>query len=165
MAEEINDSELDLELETDEVDKKPRRDQRIDKLLSDKAKAEELAAKSDKAREKALTEAEVAKKDLDFFKNFNTISSKYQGAAEYQDQIKEKTALGLDVEEATILVLAKEGKYTSPPTPKIPNLSPVGGSAVNTIVQGGEKPISELTQDERRALLVEAEKRGYIGLS
>lgn len=161
MAEEINNSEPDLET----PEEKPRMEQRMDKLLSDKAKAEELAAKADKAREKALSEAEVAKKDLEFFKTFNTVSSKYQGAAEYQDQIKEKTALGLDVEEATMLVLTKEGKYTPPPVPKVPTPSPVGGSAINTLKVGGEKPVGDMTQEERRAQLVEAEKRGDIGLS
>lgn len=163
MDELINDSDLDVE--TPEEPKKPRIDQRIDKLLSDKAKADDLAAKASKAQEKAEKEAEVAKKDLEFFKNFNTVSSKYQGAAEYQDQIKEKTALGLDVEEATMLVLAKEGKYTPPPQPKAPVASPAGGSASTTLQSGGEKPIGEMTQDERRAQLMEAEKRGDIALN
>lgn len=164
MADEIKDADLDLDLDT-EVDKKPRRDQRVDNALSEKAKAEELAAKATKAQEKAEKEAEAAKKDLEFFKSFNTVSSKYQGAAEYQDQIKEKTALGLDVEEATMLVLTKEGKYTPPPQPRAPVQSPAGGSAPTTLHSGGDKPIGEMTQDERRSFLVEAEKRGDIALN
>ena len=52
-----NDDELN-EVEVEE-DKKPRRDQRVDKALSEKAKAEENQAKAEKATEKA--KAEIAK--------------------------------------------------------------------------------------------------------
>lgn len=148
-----------------EPEKKSRMDQRVENALSEKAKAEEATIKAQKAQEKSEKEAEVAKKDLEFFKNFNTVSAKYQGAAEYQDQIKEKTALGLDVEEATMLVLAKEGKYNPPPAAKAPVASPAGGSAVNTLKAGGEKPINEMTRAEMRAALIEAEQRGDMGLS
>lgn len=158
-----DEEEINLDVEPEVEEKKPRMDQRVEKALSEKAKAEELAAKAEKAREKALAEAETAKKDLEFFKNFNTVSSKYQGASDYQDQIKEKTALGLDVEEATMLVLAKEGKYTPPPAPKVPTPSPAGGSSP-TNLKSGDKPISEMSQDERRAQLIEAQKRGDINL-
>lgn len=160
--EEINDSELDFELEEE---KKPRRDQRVDNALSEKQKAEELAAKESKAREKAEKEAEAARKDLEFYKNFNTVSSKYQGASEYQDQIREKAALGLSLDEAAMLVLTQEGKYTPPTAPVEPPPSPVGGSAATQLKAGGDKPIGEMTQEERRAELVEAEKRGDIALN
>jgi len=90
MAEEINNDSADLDLESE---KKPRMDQRVEKALSEKAKAEELAVKESKAREKAEREMEAAKKDVDFFKNFSTLSSKYQAASEYQDQIREKSWL------------------------------------------------------------------------
>lgn len=160
-----NDSELELDLDTEEVEKKPRRDQRVDNALSAKAKAEELAAKEAKAREKAEREAEVAKKDLEFFKTFNTASSKYQGAADYQDQIKEKVAKGYDLEDAIVSTLTKEGKYTPPPLAPTPKESPAGGSATTTLRTGSEKPVSEMTQEEIRAKLVEAETRGDIALN
>jgi len=139
-------------------------DQRINKALSERDAAKELAAKESKAREKAEKEAAAATKDLEFFKGFNVASSKYPGASDYQEQIREKTALGLDIEEATMLVMAKEGKYTPPPAPPMPKDSPAGGSAPINL-KSGDKPVSDMSQDEKRAQLVEAEKRGDIALN
>lgn len=135
-----------------EVEKKPRMDQRVEKALSEKAKAEEAAAKEAKAREKAEREAEAAKKDLEFFRNFNTVSSKYQGASEYQDQIREKVAAGYELEDATVAVLNKEGKFVPPPPPPQPKEFPAGGSAV-VHSSKSNKSVAELSQEERREIL------------
>jgi len=63
-----------------------------------------------------------------------------------------------------MLVLAKEGKYTPPIQPKVVE-SPAGGSAPTTLKGGVDKPIGEMSQEERRNFLVEAEKRGDIALN
>ncbi len=149
-----NDSEIESE-----VEKKPRMDQRVEKALSEKTKAEELAAKESKGREKAEKEAEVAKKDLEFFKSFNTISSKYAGASEYQDQIQERVNKGYDLEEAVVAVLNKEGKFTPPAPAPLPKESPAGGSSA-TQVSKSNKSIAEMTQEERREILKE-----HLGLN
>ena len=137
-------------------------EQRI-KNLSEKVKltAEE---RDELARAKDELEKEKASlsKEIEFFKNFNPLVTKYSEAANYQDQIRQKVLSGYDVEDATISVLAKEGKFTAS-APRMD--SPAGGSATNAIKSGGEKPISEMNKDELRNALLDAEKRGDISLS
>lgn len=155
--------ELELDLNEDNQEEIiSRKDKRIESLsekykLSEKEKAELAEAKA-----KAEAEAQAAKKEAEFFKSFNQVSTKYQGASEYQDKIREKAALGLDVEEATLLVMAKEGKYT-PPEPKVERESPAGGSAT-TNVRSSEKSVDEMTQAERLAALKDMEARGEFKL-
>lgn len=155
--------ELELDLNEDNQEEITRKDSRI-KSLSDKVKttSEErdvLKAKADEAEAKALS----AQKDADFFKSFNQVSAKFVGSSEYQDKIREKAALGLDVEEATMLVMAKEGKYT-PSAPVVERESAIGGSA-NTTVRGGEnKAPEDMTQAERAAALRELEAKGEFHL-
>ena len=160
------DEELDLDLSTPEEERINKVEKRI-KDLSEKVKLT-ATERDDLVKAKDLVEAEkqAALKDVDFYKNFSAISSKYQGANEYQDKIREKTALGLDVEEATLLVMTKEGKYIPPTLPvvEIKKESPIGGSAVNTF-KPGEKSVAEMSLEEKRAQLVEAEKRGDITLT
>ena len=135
-----------------EAEKKPRMDQRIEKALSEKAKAEEDAEKANKTAEKHKLEAETAKKDLEFFRNFNTVSTKYEGAAEFQDQIKEKVSAGYDLEDATVAVLNKQGRFVPPPPTPQPKESPAGGSAITNLSKGS-KSVSDMSQEERRAIL------------
>lgn len=150
--------ELELELEGEE-ETITRKDNRI-KSLSDKVKTTS-EERDTLAKEKAEAEAkaEAAQKDADFFKNFNTVSTKYQGSNEYQDKIREKVALGLDVEEATMLVMTKEGKYI-PPAPIIERESAAGGSAATGINDSVEKKANQLSQSELRSRLEEIEARG-----
>lgn len=157
--------ELELDLETPDQ-REINREKSRNKGLSEKVIA--TAKERDEANAKAQqleTEKAAALKDAEFYKNFSTASSKYPGANEYQDKIREKAALGLDVEEATMLVMAKEGKYVVPPPMPVPKQSPAGGSAVVNLKNGDQKPVSEMTQDERRAQLMEAERRGDISIS
>lgn len=103
------------------------------------------------------TELATANKERDFFKDFASSSSRYPNAAEYQDAIKEKVMAGYSVEDATVSILAKEGKlqnYT-PPAPK--QDSPAGGSATNQISTGGDKSLKEMSREEKRAALMDAE--------
>lgn len=162
MADDLLD--LDLDTPSEEQEKINKTEKRI-KDLSEKVKLtaterDELKA----AKELAETEKAAALKDAEFFKNFNTVASRHQGATEYQDKIREKVLAGYDLEDATISILAKEGKYTPPAPTPLPKESPAGGSAPTTL-KSGEKTIGDMTQDERRSLLLEAEKRGDIGLS
>lgn len=130
------------------------------KSLSDKVKTtseerDALKAKADEAEAKAA----LAQKDADFFKGFNAVSQKYPGSSEYQDKIREKVALGLDVDDATMFVMAKEGKYT-PPAPVIERQSAAGGSAATGIADSIEKKPSEMNRTELRSQLQEMESRG-----
>ncbi len=163
MADDIN---LDVE-PVDEQEKANRVEQRHRNLVAEKAKLIAEKEEISKAKVDAEAKAEAALKDVDFFKNFSTVSSKYTGASEYQDKIREKVNAGYDLEDATISILAKEGKFQPQQveTAPKPKQSPVGGSAVTNLRSGGEKPFTEMTQAERRAALVEAEARGDISLT
>lgn len=152
MADEF-DLDLDLDQEQDRVNKV---EQRI-KTLSEKVKMtsqerDELA----KAKESLEAEKANISKEVEFYKNFNTLTTKYQGASEYQDKIREKVMAGYDVEDATVAILAKEGKLNQS-APNLPKDFPAGGSATNTIKGEGDKPLGEMTQDEKRAALADRE--------
>ncbi len=159
MADEL---ELDLEEGQEEINREKTRNKGLsEKVIQTAKERDEFAANLEK--EKA--EKAAALKDADFYKNFSTVTSKYQGSAEYQEQIRERVNKGYDLEEATVAVLAKEGKFVPPSVPQPPRESPAGGSAVNTFKSGGDKTVGDMTQAERRSALMEAEKRGDLGLS
>lgn len=157
--------ELDLDLNEDNSEEIiSRKDSRI-KSLSDKVKitSEERDAL---AKEKADLEAKAnaAQKDAEFFKGFNTLSSKYQGATEYQDKIREKVMSGYDLEDATISILAKEGKY-QPPAPVVERESAAGGSAATSMSGDDNKSPDKMTQAERFTALRELEAKGELDLT
>ncbi len=133
------------------------------KSLSDKVKKTSEERDAEKARaDEAEAKANQAQKDVEFFKNFNTASAKYPGSSEYQDKIREKANLGLDVEEATMLVMAKEGKYNPTQAP-VERESAAGGSAT-TSMPLSDKSIENMSQSDIRAALVEAEAKGEFKL-
>ncbi len=155
MTEEIiNDDGQEPEIPADAgtETEKPTRPANRFKDLSDKV---ELTAKE---RDEANTAKLAAEKELDFYKTFSKISSKpeYQFASEFQDKIKEKVLSGYDMEDATISVLGKAGKLGNF-TPPLKRDSPVGGSAVNSMVGGAEKSAAEMTQAERRQALIDSD--------
>lgn len=156
------DDELNLDLdENNQGEIINRKDKKI-KSLSEKYEiSEKEKADLAKAKEEADAKALAAQKDADFFKGFNQISTKYAGSSEYQDKIREKVALGLDIEDATKLIMVNEGKYT-PPAPE--RESPIGGSASTGIADIGEKNPKDMTQDERRSILKDLEAKGEFKL-
>lgn len=103
----------------------------------------------------ALKVSDAAKaKEIEFYKGFSKVSSKYEGATDYQDKILEKVNSGYDLEDATISVLAKAGKLTNTP---VQRESPTGGSATTNMNQGGDKTIAEMTRAEKREALMQSE--------
>ena len=81
----------------------------------------------------------------------------------YEEDILTKVKSGYSVEDATFAVLGKAGKLGQP-QPIVD--SPIGGSAtVNQPITGGLKKPLEMTRDEKRNALLEAEKRGEISMS
>lgn len=155
------DEELELDLDNNE---EINREKDRNKKLADKVKStsEERDAQT-KAREEAEARATASQKDVEFYKNFNTLSSKYSGANEYQDKIREKVMAGYDMEDAAISILAKEGKYT-PAVPVVERESAAGGSASTAIRGGDGKTPQEMTQAERKSALEEAFAKGEISL-
>lgn len=155
-----DDKDLDLDLGDDESAIINRKDKKI-KSLSDKFEiSEKEKADIIKAKEEAEAKATASTKDAEFYKGFNTISSKYEGASEYQDQIREKVLAGYDLEDATVAVLNKEGKFT--PVPQVEQRQPIaaGGSASTSMNLGAEKAPNQYTRAELKSALMEAESKG-----
>ncbi len=154
MAEE----ELDLELE-DEENNINKVEKRI-KTLSEKVKLTSQERDELKGLNDNLTaEKHTLSKERDFYKGFNQVSTKYPNASEYQDKILEKVNAGYDVEDATISILAKEGKY-NPVQPKVEKEKVAGGSAATSITDKGSKSPQEKPQDERFKALQDLESKG-----
>lgn len=154
--------ELDFDLSEDNSKEIiTRKDKKIDSLSEKLGSTEKEKEEFLKAKTEAEAKADAAQKDADFYKGFNAVASKYQGASEYQDKIREKAALGLDIEEATMLVMAKEGKYTPPAREQD---SAAGGSASIGITDLTDKPLDKYTHKEKRDILVEMESKGEFKL-
>ena len=155
--------DLDLELESEEQENINKVEKRI-KSLSEKVK---LTSEERDEKDRLLVERDGqlanTSKERDFYKGFNAISAKYQGASEYQDKIFEKVKAGYDVEDATISILAKEGKF-NPTQPQAEKERVAGGSATTAMKGNDSKTPQEMTQDERRATLLDAESRGELHL-
>lgn len=157
-----NDNELDLNLDELEsnAEKKLEVKNRYQKL-SEKVKTEAQAREEAEAKTKVAEEGKlVADKRADFFKNFSQVSSKYPNATEYQEQILERVNKGIDLEEATVGVLHKEGKFqASVLEPSRPD-NIAGGSASTVITDTGDKRVEEMTHEEKRSALLQMEKEG-----
>lgn len=149
------DAEIINEVPTEEAPKgDPRQDpqSRIKEVLQKATEANQL-------KDKALKEAEEAKREAQFYKGFNPLITKYQGAAELQDKIKEKVLAGYDIEDATVSVLNREGKLNTP-TPVQEREIVAGGSATTPPTTGKAKPVTEMSQSERWEELKRMEKEG-----
>ena len=159
----MTDEILDLELLDGEIEKENKVEKRI-KDLSEKVRltAEERDAEKRKLEEES-TKASGLQKEVEFLNSFGDQLSKHPEASPYRDKIKEKVLKGYSVEDATISTLASEGKL-NPREVQVDNVA--GGSAtVNQPITGGQKKPSEMTRDEKRVALLEAEKRGDLSMS
>lgn len=156
------DEELDLDLDdsANETQEQINKAEKRIKSLSEKTRLASEERDAEKARaDKAEADRLAALKDAEFYKNFNTVSSKYQNAGEYQDKIKELTDKGYELEDAAVAVLNKEGKFIPPTPAPEPKESPAGGSAVTT-PKAGSKSLNEMTPEEKREVL-----KDNLGLS
>ena len=160
----MNDENIDLSL--DELDEakeqaeqklkaKNRFEQLSTQVIEEKKRNEELAKKAEDAERKVLE----AEKKAQFLENFSNVTSKYPNASEYREQILEKVSKGYDVQDATIAVLANEGKLGGGSHAPLENVA--GGSATLQFTSG-EKDITDMSLDEKREALIEADKRGDL---
>lgn len=101
-------------------------------------------------------------KERDFYAGFSDVVSKHPNASEFKDDILAKVKSGYTIEDATVSVLNAQGKLTMPTVERV---SPAGGSAPTQIPSQGTKSVGEMTRDERRQALMEAESRGDISLT
>jgi hypothetical protein len=145
----------DLGLEEGEIKNK------VEKRIKDLSEKVKLTAGERDELAKGKTDAETAQKNAekerDFYSSFADSAGSYPEASNYKDAIKEKVMSGYSVEDATVSVLAKEGKLNNytPPSPK--HDSPAGGSATNAVQTKMEKPLNEMTKAEKREALIQME--------
>ena len=142
----------------DDVDLDDTSDNKVEKRI--KGLSQKVKVTSDE-RDKLVIERDAAKKEVEFYSSFSNATDKYPLAKDFKDKIKEKVLAGYSVEDATVAVLAKEGKLTatSPETE-----SPAGGSATNPPPTEGSKPLGEMTLEEKRAEVIKAVERGDISV-
>ena len=154
--------ELELDLNEDNQEELTRKDSRI-KSLSEKVKltSEERDALA-KAKEEETLARTSAEKERDFFKGFSQVSTKYQGATEYQDKIWEKVKAGYDMEDATVAILNKEGKLQNSPQPEVKQPLAAGGSASTGINDTAEKPLDKMSRQEMKDTLLDLERKGEL---
>ena len=91
-------------------------------------------------------------KERDAFASLVDVVATNPAAKDHKDAILEKVKLGLTPEDATYAVLGKAGLLGGAPQP-VTQQTVAGGSAPTTIMQQAEKPVSEMTQAERREQL------------
>ena len=165
------DENIDLEALDSEIDRDNKVEKRI-KDLSDKVRstAEERDAQKNLNTEKDAKLADI-QRERDFYAGFADVLSVNPQAKDHKDEILAKVKGGYSVEDATFAVLGKAGKLgQAPAQPSQPQrhvevASPIGGSAVTQHSTGGDKPISQLTRDEKRERLLDAEARGDIAVN
>lgn len=165
MADEFDELEFGSEATQDnsESNKIEKRINKLnEKVILTAKERDELAT----AKEALENEKAEAVKERDFYAGFADSISKYPGANEYKDAIKEKVMSGYDIEDATIAILAKEGKFTPQVVETaMPESSPAGGSATTAMTNAGEKTPLQMTQEERRAALIELEQKGEFSIN
>ena len=154
---------LDLEQLDNEIESTNKVEKRI-KDLSEKVRlaAEERDAVKAQVVEEANKSSNL-QKEVEFLNSFGDQLSKHPEASPFRDKIKEKVLKGYSVEDATISTLASEGKLTQKEV-QIDNVAG-GSAAVNQPITGGQKTVLQMTRDEKRNALLEAERRGDISLS
>lgn len=135
------------------------------KQLSEKVRltAEERDEKDRLLKEEGDKNTELTR-ERDFYQGFTDVVVTNPLAKDYKEEILAKVKGGYTVEDAMFAVLGKAGKLNPPPKPE--PQSPAGGSAPITPPQGGaQKSPQEMTQEERRNALLEAQARGDIAIS
>lgn len=149
-----------------ELDLAPDRDDKRIQTLSTKVKeASQERDTANAAKDVAEAGRVAAEKERDFFASFTDVVTKYPASSEFKDQIKEKVMAGYTTEDATVAVLNAQGRLAPSAPATTPPAPAAGGSAPNIITDTGAKSAQEMTQTERRAALLDAEKQGFISLS
>ena len=129
-----------------------RSQQRIQELS---AKVELTSKERDEFKtllEKSTSEIATLKKENEFNSGLADVLSSHPAAKDHKDEIKQKVLAGYSVEDATFAVLGKAGKLGAS-APVVAPQNPAGGSASTAMPQAGEKPATEMSQAERRAIL------------
>mgnify|MGYP001617790704 CR=1 FL=1 len=158
MADEIDLENLDTEIE---------KDSKVEKRIKDLSEKVRLTSEERDEQKRILGERDKKIADLEKENAFNTgfvdVLVNHSAAKDHKDEIKAKVLSGYSVEDATFAVLGKAGKLGQPKTVEIMN--PAGGSATTQPVVSSGKTVSQLTREEKRAKLMEAEASGEISMT
>jgi len=149
----------DIDVDLDETS-----DNKVEKRIKELSKKVKLTSQERdeliKTKQKLEVERDSAKKEVEFYSSFSNATDKYPGAKDFKEKIKEKVLAGYTVEDATVAVLASEGKLTTPTETE----NVAGGSATNPPSEGGPKPLEEMTREEKREEVLKAVERGDISV-
>lgn len=146
-----------------EIVEQPSEAERRIKDLSGKVKSEAEGRETERiGRESAEAKTLEVERERDFYSGFADVVSTNPQAKDHKDDILAKVKSGYTVEDATFAVLGKAGKLG---TPVVESQPIAGGSATNSLSQAGTKALGEMTRDEKRAAIMEAEQRGDISLN
>lgn len=134
--------------------------------LSDKVRdtaSERDAAKA--AQESAEAKVAEATRERDFYAGFSDVVATNPAAKDHKDDILGKVKSGYSIQDATYAVLGAAGKLGAQ-APVVESRPIAGGSATITPPQnGGSKQLNEMSRDDKRAALLEAESRGDLALN
>lgn len=132
--------------------------------LSDKVRitSEEREVQKALVTERDKTIADLQKENT-FNSGFADILGQHPAAKDHKDEIKAKVLSGYSPEDAAYAVLGKAGKLGAAKPQEI--ASPAGGSASFNPPQGGSKKLEEMTREEKRAAILQAEREGGISLT
>lgn len=155
MADEL---ELDLDLEGDPtINKTEERIKNLSSKVRDAAKERDDAKAAAEASDAARIAAE---NKAAFLESFSDVATKYPGANDLKTQIEERTQKGYSIEDAAVAALAEAGLF-APQQNVAPVTSGVGGSAPISVT-GDSRPYSEMSREDKRAALMEADRTGEL---
>lgn len=146
----------------------PTRSEQRAKDLADKLiEQEKLHGTELDAKEAEKVAALKRATEAEFKAGLIEVVQKYPQAKEHEAEIKSLVeGKGLTVEEATTLALSKAGKLHTEAQNRASEIdaSSFGGSSASVAPTGGEKDLSKMTQEEKRAELIKLEEQGKFGL-
>lgn len=108
------------------------------------------ATKGSEEKDRIVEQLKKEKSSLEFDKSFRDVQEKFPYAKDYRTQIEEKVAAGMTLDDATTLILAKQGKLVDAETAKkaTAEAKANGGSADTTIATGEKKAVKDMSQAE-----------------
>lgn len=112
-------------------------------------------------RDAALAKVAAAEKKAAFAEGFVDIVTEFPQAKDHKADIEAKVMAGYSPKDAAFAVLGAAGKLGAPKVERVPV---AGGSASTSITAPAAKASGDMTQAERRAALIEAERKGDLGL-
>ena len=151
----------ELELDLQEGQNINKTEQRIKNLSSKVAETAQERDEASRRAEEAEARASAAEKEKEFYASFSTLASKYPGASDHMDAIKAKVLAGYSEEDATVSVLNAEGKL-QPQQAAYQAPAPAGGGSAATTLPSDSRTTQEMSREEKRSALLEADSRGEI---